>query len=338
MSQAGAQAFHEPIARRFAGTFAYTTVERLRAEGLGAGISDARALDLIFRVGDIINRATDQFYVAVESTARSSVRGVRTKRHGGMSRVYADSRIPILQVNSVIVDGGQSQSTVDSNDYRIDDRSIYMHNKWLTYTGTTPIGRPAYLPSGIRNVIIDGTFGWVENRPFSDLGDRFVETTTTAEVSEGDTSISVSDTSIFKVNDVVILRSSSAPETLGARVIITGITDGTTFTCDPVRLFRGQTLPSGSVAITYGQVPTGVEMAAVVLVGFYKDGLATSDAGNLGSSGRLLSETTDNYSYRLEPIGLSRSGGGSGYMQSTGSQLADQLLAEYKAPPVMGAV
>ena len=102
MAQSGAQAFREPAQRRF--DFAYTTIQRLRDEGITAAVlSDAAAQAAIRRASTTINRVTGQWFFPVESTERISVPFKR-------STIHLPNLIPILRISSLILETVGSSS------------------------------------------------------------------------------------------------------------------------------------------------------------------------------------------------------------------------------------
>ena len=325
MTQAGGQAYYEPIQRRF--DFAYTTIQKLRDEGIiGQTVTTARAKMLIRQASQTVNRVTGQWFIPIESTERITVPNKQ-------AAIHVDNMVPIIEVRSLKIDsGGQdaTQTLVEVYKYRIDDRFIQLTATETTNLGTFVFEKKSRFSQGVRNYIIDGTFGWLQRRVFSDLGDRKLSTTTIGAISEDDTLVGVADSSGFRVGDSVIFRSGNASTSFGAHRIITGIGSPNELEFDPITLT--QALPVGSTVITYGQVPEEVEMATALIVNTRKHGVGTSDFEQAQLRSRIKMEQTDNYLYQLSDPRLGQ------IRNTTGSAEADQLLASYHSPPYLGAV
>jgi len=329
-----AQVHHEDVQRRF--DFAYTTVQRLRGEGITTGsLSDARARELIRRAGKTINRATSQWFVPLEVTERFSVDIIETIAH-------QDNLIPIIKVNNLNVMGTDGSLTlIKSGDYRVDDRLIELVQQPLTgragaeaRMGGLILGhRSTFRTAGVRHLAVDGVFGWIERRVFSDTHDsRVLSTTLAAEISEGDTQIDVDDASGFRPRDVVIIRNGAAPANFSTRIIVDTVTASPSLlTCDPINLV--QAAPAGSTVVTYGQVPEEVEMATIFVISRLRYGAGTSKFAQDKVSARLKSEMTDNYSYSLESSGTGQLASSS---VTTGSLEADMILRDFVPPPYVG--
>lgn len=328
------QSVYESPQRRF--SFAYTTIARLREEGLTtAQLSDARAIERIKLAGKIVNRVTSQWFVPIEGTERISV-------SPDSSIAWHPSLIPIIEVRSLkLADFSGALTTYTASRYRIDDRLIYLSEpRWGTSVedkiARLEYGdRRAMFPAGRGHIVVDGTFGWIENRPWSDdPTSRKVTTTTAAEVSAGDTTIELTSVANIRARDILILRNGDAPSTFGTRAIVSSVVDSpASVTVDSIEMVPGATLPAGSNVITYGQVPEDVEMATVYIVAMLRYGIATSNAQQSSVQGRMLSEQTDAYAYRLESTGIRSMSD-----NSTGSLEADRLLSQFHPPPAAFAV
>jgi hypothetical protein len=326
------QATYEDVQRRY--SFVYTTIQRLRDEGVSASVlSDATALQRMKAVGKMINRLTDQWFVPLESLERLSVAP-------RAPFVHLDNQIPILEVQSLkLADSTGRLTTMAADRYRIDDRYIALTGGRHIVSVEDRIaafelgGDWGTFPPGTRHVVVDGVFGWVENRPWGQDHGGSVSTTTTIDLAEGDTLVSVEDAS-FRPRDVIILRSGDAPSSFGARAIVVDTQESpASLIVDPLEIVRGASLPAGSNVVSYGQVPEDVELAAVILVNRMRYGLGSSAFQGEQSRGRIRSEMTDSYQYVLEGRGSTTS-----TATTTGDPEADRLLSQFTAPPYVGGV
>ncbi len=339
MGQSGAQAFYEPIPRRF--PFEYVSISRVRAEGVtSTQVDDARLKRLIRQAGRTINQVTGQWFLPIESTERMSGRGGPAVHH--------DSLIPILEVGTIQVDrsgdvlsglgipdiGGGSLTNIESSNVRIDDRELHLTVFHKRMVGGRWSGRPARWPRGSRNIVVPGTFGWLEERPFSNTGERSRSTTTTAAITSTTTSISVESTDGFRPDDTVIIRSGAAYENFGTHAIINSIVESPASLEIDAPAHLRDSIASGANVITYGRVPFEVEKAAILLVVNNKNAFGSS-AAQAASADRIKRERTDNYEYELFPQ-TTGTEGSSG--TSTGVAAADRILKHYVAPPYLGAV
>jgi hypothetical protein len=194
------------------------------------------------------------------------------------------------------------------------------------------------LTPGSRNIIIDGTFGQVERRVYSSTPEnRYFSTTTTATISDGDSTITVVDGSGFRPRDVIILRSGDPITTYKCHAIINSI-DGNTINIDPLNFYSGSSSDSGSTVITYGQVPEEVEEAALRLVIRNQFPLNSDEAQNQALKTRIIGERTDNYEYRLANPFTSSSKNGV-LLPESGDEEVDRLLRSVMAskPVYFGA-
>ncbi len=325
--------YEDPRARH---VFAYATVDRVREEGISAPVMAAeKVLERLRAVGEIINRVTTQFFLPVEGTERVSV-------DPRDACIHLDNQDKILAVRSVkVADSAGALTSIAANRYRIDDRYIHMTQPRFGTGIEDKIAAIEFgddgsrFPPGTRHILVDGAFGWQEERPHSDDGtQRFISTTTTASLTDGAELVPVADSSKFRVGDALIIRQGDNPLTPGCHAIVTKIVDATSLTVDPLRIVaRGVTIASGSTVISYGRVPREVELAAIILVNRFRYGVATAQAASAAVQSRIRAEMTDNYQYTLEPRGAAAQ-----FSNSTGDLEADRLLSQFHAPPYVGGV
>jgi len=307
--------------------FEYTTVTRLRAEGiLAADLSDADARIIIRTMSKVINNVTGQWFWPIESKERL--------RGAGYSVLSHPSQIPILELRSLEAQFGNTTSAYSSDAYSVSLRDIHLNNVgYRNISNRIQTVRPKFTRERPLNVIADGTWGWLENQPFvSDPFDSFakVETTTAEELALDDEEVDVTDGSGFRAGDVVIFRSGAAGTTYSGHAILTEV-DGNTLSFDAVQI-NTATLASGATVITYGQIPQPVERACLITSIKFKDDLATADATEAALKSRIIRERTDNFEYQLSK------NEGSISDISTGDAQADRLLSTYHSPPYIGAV
>jgi len=222
--------------------------------------------------------------------------------------------------------------TIESSRYRIDDRFLEMFSEVTKRAGPHVYNQVEKFRPGVLNYALAGVFGMQERRPFSDTGARKIETTTDSAITEGDTQISVADSSEFRAGQVILVRSGTVSgATFSCHAIIQSIGSPNLLNVDPIVL--SQAAPSGSQVVTYGHVPEEVQMACVLIVNDRKYGMATEQFRNAQVQSRIRMEQTDNYLYQLD----SRSAHTS-EANTTGNEEADRLLASYSAPPYLGGV
>lgn len=324
-------AIQTPILSRF--VFEYTTLSRIRAEGITSGtLTDAQVRTLIRQFSKLINQVTGQWFWPIESKERLNGKGFPVVTHPYM--------IPILELRSL---ERESSYIYDSSPSSYDTTQYVTHDRYIELVGYNSIEgglgatykRTSFSKTRPLNVIADGTWGWLENRPFvSSPYDTYpkLSTTTSASLANGGSSIAVVNGSGFRVNDVVIFRTGAAGDTYAGHAILTAVA-GNTLSFDAVNL-NTTTLASGTNVVTYGQVPESVDRACAILVIQYKDALSSSSASSASISSRIISERTDNYSYQLSDDAAAVSGSG----VTTGSVEADKLLSSYCAPPFLGCI
>ena len=311
--------------------FEYTTITRIRAEGLASGsLSDADTRLLIREMSKVINNVTGQWFWPIESKERLSGRGFPVVSH--------PSAIPILEVRSLQLDSGTSgYSPYQVTEYVVDKRDLEVIGYGVENVAGFSIGtrRARFPKTRPLNIVADGTWGWLEDRPFvSDPFDNVMKvvTTTSATLANGATSVSVADSSGFRVGDVIILRSGEASVTYAGHAILTAVSSGT-LTFDAINL-NVASLASGATVITYGQIPKAIERACALLVVRFQAKFNSQASADASIATRIIRERTDNYEYQLsfDPTSSSVTSVTSGDIE------VDRLLTPYHSPPYVGAV
>ena len=319
-------ALNNDIRNRY--VFEYTTLTRIRAEGItSASLSDADCRALIRHYSKVINNVTGQWFWPLEYTERMNGSGFPTITH--------PFSIPLLEVRSVTLDKGDSTVAYGADEFVVHDRDIELSsysydNVGSYYYNAHRVKFPSTRPL---NILTDGTFGWLENRPFVPYDQvAKVSTTIAATLTNGDTSVTVADSTGFRVNDVIVIRSGAAGATYAGHAILTAVSAGT-LSFDAVNL-NTDSLASGNIA-TYGQVPDAVNRACAILVIRFMAKLSQTVTGSTVANfaNRVIRERTDQYEYQL-----SQDGGASAGALSTGDVEADRLIQTYCAPPYLGFV
>jgi len=276
----------------------------LRAEGIGADIlPDDRAEDMIFLVSNWINWLTQQWFLPVRVEAKVEGRN--------SSIAHLPSFVPILQLDRLRL-GKENlfDITLPDISYQVKPRFVQM----LDYR--------AYLPGNPRFVILDGTFGWLED-DFSP-----VETTITADVNPGDRVISLASIDGIRHGDALLIGNGAYPN---SDAVIVDAVRGTDIAVDRVRF----TAKSGDPAVRYGVVPRLIQWATILLV---KDkrtpigvrGTEDDEDSPRWFAERLQSESVEGYSYSLSALPVAYGFGGGAW--TTGNPEVDDCLCQYCNP------
>jgi hypothetical protein len=308
--------------------FEYTTLSRIRAEGItSSSLSDADCRALIRHFSKVINNVTGQWFWPLEYTERMNGKGFPLISH--------PSSIPLLEIRSVSLQSSAGINAYLSEDFVVHDRDIelisFFDNSIVSYYYNAE--RTAFSKTRPLNVLADGTFGWLENRPFVPYDQvAKISTTFSTTVSNGDTTMTVADSTGFKVNDVIVIRSGAAGATYAGHAILTSVSSGT-LGFDALNL-NTDSVASGNV-VTYGQIPDPVSRACAILVIRFMSKLSQSVSGSTVANvaNRIIRERTDQYEYQLSQDLSTTSGS-----LTTGDIEADRLLQTYCAPPYLGFV
>lgn len=209
--------------------------------------------------------------------------------------------------------GDTTRNLIDANFYVVEGRLIRrLFGVW---------------PGGELPIVVTGALGKVETP-------KSVITTTTTDVTNVSTSVTVDDITGFRVRDVIDIVG----EFEIMRVIVTGTNRiAKTLTFD-VLTELAETIPSGAAISTYGAVPQAIEQVAHYLfLDILKEFVTNADAADGGGSSALSltlkSETVDDYKYEYfspsETIGDGNFAVGS---ILTGSPQMDMILSEFSMP------
>lgn len=276
--------------------FRYTTVSRIRAEGVDSTeLSDTRAQRLISSFSDRINRWTAQWFYPVKETVVVDGRG--------LPAVWRPDKMPILEVNSLTVDvlgSSPSQGTVvPGEDFEITTPPAFDAPGILIELRVTGgfvrfINNVRFLrfptvgnfPRGPRNIEIIGSFGWIVLK-------TKVSTTLSANLVTDATQITVSDVSKFNVGDAVRVGDNDP----FAYFIVDTIDDpGNILKFDKIGRLP-DTISSGAVVVTYGEVPEGIQEACLRLVLAFKGNKGSEEFKDALDSSSLTGEKIGDYSY-----------------------------------------
>ena len=309
--------------------FEYTTVQRLRDEGLTDAVTytDAIVRKLIRRFSKLVNRVTAQWFWPLENKVRLD---------GPVSNVISSpDLVPILELRGMEFYGESSTSVVDAATYRIGEREIWLNGRSaVNHAGFWSTSRTTYPPYNL-NVVLDGTFGWLENRPYAafDAVSKITTTTTALLTSGTSTSVTLASVAGIQERSVLIFRAGAAGSSYAGHAIVTTVTVGTnTVTFDAINL-NVATLASGANVITYGMVPEPVEDAVVRLVVLYKDKLASAAAAQSSNDASIIEERVDNYHYKYADSVATAVA-----VSTTGDIEIDRLLRDYAHPNYVGGV
>jgi hypothetical protein len=276
----------------------------LRSEGIGADIlPDDRAKDMILLVSNWINWLTQQWFLPVRVEAKVEGRN--------SSIAHLPNFVPILNLQRLRL-GKENlfDITLPDISYQVKPRFVQM----LDYN--------AYLPYNPRFVILDGTFGWLE--------DDFapVETTITADVNPGDRTISLASVAGISHGDALLIGRGPYP---ASDAVIVDAIRGTDIAVDTVRF----SATAGAPAVRYGVVPRLIQWATILLV---KDkrvpigirGTEDDEDSPRWFAERLQSESVEGYSYSLAALPVAYGFGGGAW--TTGNPEVDDILTQYCNP------
>lgn len=284
--------------------FRYVTVDMLRAEGIGADIlPDDRAADMILLVSNWINWLTQQWFLPVRVEAKVEGRN--------SSIAHLPNFVPILNLQRLRL-GKENlfDITLPEISYQVKPRFVQM----LDYK--------AYLPGNPRFVILDGTFGWLEE----DFAP--VETTITADVNPGDRSISLASIDGIRHGDALLVGRGAFPN---SDAVIVDAIRGTDIAVDTVRFSAS----AGDPAVRYGVVPRAIQWATILLVRDKRvpiglRGTEDDEDSPRWFAERLQSESVEGYSYSLAALPVAYGFGGGAW--TTGNPEVDDILCQYCNP------
>lgn len=309
----------------------YTTINRVRAEGLTAAqADDNRVRDLIFAMSSFVDIETGQYFhprVAIEEVDGND-----------FNVVSVTKRIPILEVSSVTVledrtrpkrplFGSRSLAPLGTGFSAGDPLGAVPSNQYL------PNGRYLELISGnfregVRNIRIDGAFGWLN--PSKEKFETTLRSPITVFTPTSVKTIELTTVEGLDIRDVLIVGGKrfiiESINPIGPSVSAYGIDQLTT------------DIPDTEPVISYGAAPFDIERVVISLVGMHAALEFAAPAGMPASTIptpiQIKKETTDNYSWEAfspEDVGLDDSWVG----RVTGKVELDLILAHYAAPALV---
>jgi len=307
--------------------FEYCTLQMLRDEGMCiAELPDKRAKMLIRLASRRINEVTSQWFSPVRRFFR--VRG----RHNPFA--HLENLIPIVKIEQLAIGyPGQDIVVPDFSYIHTPGRRIIELNRRIK-NYTTPLAqrvtagmygiRDPIFPQGPEVVKITGVFGWLEN--YDEAESKVV-----GLVEAGDTDVIVDNLTGWEVGSVAVfdgVRNKIA--------MVSGIDSALmTLKFDPLDF----DVPDNSMIHCYGRVPMAIQRACQLVVHDKVKNMSDFIREEEGVERRILNESTEGYSYSIQPITPQREkhlGGPLGGINSTGNLEADMLLSAYVAPVYVG--
>ena len=298
--------------------FQYATIEDVREENVPINkYNDERVLEFIELASRFINLQTEQYFVPIRE--RHILDG------NGTTSISSLDKIPIQEIKSItdtVLPAGQEIQPVDlviPNSRSRRRREILLRPETTAGLGANPV-----FSNSEHNIELDGIFGWLEPRFREPI------TKTIAQPSSySDKEITLNNTNKIEDHFVPMVGKETYP-------VISDV-DNNTVKFDQKIQFP---VESGDKMVFYGLTPKPIRRVCIQI--------AIQSANKLGSGGgqldftetpefqsRVVSERTDNYSYRLAqdiPQGAIKQG----------DLTADiyQVLREYTVDPHyrMGAV
>ena len=305
----------------------YTTPLFLQDEGFNlANITNAQLWSMIRDVSALVDTLTGQWFNAEYRTWEFDGRGRALVNHPQLVPFVRVESVEVLADNTNYRNASFPEFTVD---YPYNQSEHVGH---FAFGGTGALAAREYqiqgrmlerirnpFPGGVKNVQVLGALGWVEDH-------RYVTTTTTQDLDNTNTSITVTDVTGFKYRDVVEVVNGDDL----IRFIVTGITPATntlTFTTALGREMAGVTVAAGATIRTFGKVPRSIETLTNYLFG---ETLASMQARAGGANvvidpARIKREETDDYEYELFSPSQAAA-------MITGSSKYDTILMAFSRP------
>jgi hypothetical protein len=296
--------------------FQYATIEDVREENVSVNThDDDRVLEFIELASRFINLQTEQFFVPIREQHLLDGSGTPT--------LNSQNRIPIQEIKSISDDELPPSQSLQPSDLEIPNQRSRQRREVLL---RVPGNQNTVFTNGTNNIKMDGIFGWLEPR-FKEPYKKEV----VASSSYSDTEITLEDTERIEDHFIPVIGKETYP-------VISEV-DGDTIKFDQEIRFP---VEPGDQAVFYGLTPKPIRRVAVKI--------AIKSAKKLGSGGsqggldftetpefksRVVSERTDNYSYRLAqdvPEGVIKQGDLTSNVYT--------ILKEYTVDPFfkMGAV
>jgi hypothetical protein len=299
----------------------------IAALNLGA----AGIYNLIHEVSSIIDSLTDQWFNAEHGTYEFN--------GGDRALVQHSHQIPFVSVDSIAILGdrtnyrGRSYSAaVNAPMPAYDQSRDGPIRSGMLFGGVGTLSSTEYVvhnralervrspfPGGAKNVQVVGALGWIEDA-------HYYTTTTTADITNASTSVTVTDASEFEYRDVVDIVAAAG----SLRAVVTSVTKATntvTFGTAFGARFIPDTLAAGATIRTFGKVPRGIELVANYLVGgaIREFQARQADNDNPLDPARIKRERTDDYEYELFSASDAKS-------IITGNAKFDSILSGFARP------
>jgi len=302
--------------------FEYCTVQDLRDEDiLPAECSDDRALMLIRRASSKINMYTSQWFGPV-----SNVQYVDGQNS---SMVWLPGFVPVIKLSAIEILPGRSARVRESvlpdrRVFNVDVSGVQLSrgNRFIEMiadmTGVLALipqeqYDEVWFPEGRQNVKLTGVFGWMESP-------KDLQATVAADAAKGAGDVQVVSTAGWEAGDVAIFPD-------GTQQIVTGVAEA------PIRLlFQGDpyklrvAVTAGQIIQTYGRTPDLIRYCTMKLTKLMVPKIGNEDEQADEIQKAIVSEKTDNYSYKLDPS-LLRERFEAGAM-STGDSEVDSILTQ----------
>lgn len=302
----------------------YTTIQALRDQGISTTkLSDADAPDVIELASSLVMRFTDQWFVPVLNDLEMNGQGDPVIHHPKLLPILDILQVALINIDII----GDTALTTD--EFAISTNRRFVQREPLVgFTGRKKlaldpsVGAKSF-PRGVRNVRLKAIFGWLDN--FKDIC-----TKTTQAVGDCQGDVTVESTIGISAGDVIIAYDSNDNF---FHAILTEV-DSTTKTLkfDMVKRLPAA-VDSGATLCAFGRVPPLVERATIILVEDLRASISSSAFKKAQFQSGIVSERTDNYSYRLaSPVG----GDLGSAANSTGNLQADNILRHYTAPQYIG--
>lgn len=319
--------------------FEYCTVKDLRDEGVTVAEANLNRLIALIRVSSSkINRFTSQWYIPVETELFIDGKNSALASLPNCVPIQKIEEIEVISERSTRKNASVLPDRRTFGPLVLADVSLSNNGRYIELvsleTGSLidEIIRPAgelWFPEGRRNIRVKGVFGWVEDQ-------KEVSTTAAVAANKGDARVQLTDISGWEEGDFALFELAAG--TRGQ--MVTNIDESTSelvFGGDTRRLLFA--VPQDTVVKSFGRTPVLIRRAAVRLTAKEITLLGAEDSASQMEEliqRAIVSERTDNYSYRLDPTLLreateSNSG-------TTGDPQVDSILQEFveDSPPYVG--
>ena len=294
----------------------YATIQDIRDEGYDASeIPDARALKILERAADTIERLTGQFFGPKKLVVKQDGRFGRLIYEPGRNKI-----IEFISLFNILLSG--DKSPISSNWFEVKSRAVKMQpGEWGTPWERAVIGRrPTRFLDQVQNVELTAVFGHI------DVGEK-IQTTLATPLTKGDTTVTVTDSATLEKGHILFIDDS---------FWLINQTDGSggveALTIDP----SCGRASAGASVVVYGSVLADIVEASLRTALANRHGIGSSEASEADIAANIKSEKTDNYTYTLAtPTGGTGKTGASRY-KGTGDPRADAILSHYKGPKITG--